>query len=70
MSDLRQLLEKMRLSSPTVRDQGTAFEHLMIDYFRYEPQYRELYNRVHFYGAWVKEYGQKYGLSNRADGNR
>ena len=67
MSDLRQLLEKMRLSSPTVRDQGTAFEHLMIDYFRYEPQYRELYNRVRFYGAWVKEYGQKYGLSNRAD---
>ena len=43
MTPLQDLLARFRTESPTIRDQGTAFERLMLDYFQTEPQYRDLY---------------------------
>ena len=56
MTTLTNLLSQLRQQSQTVRDQGTAFEHLMVAYFQTEPCYKELYQNVQPYGTWAAEH--------------
>ena len=46
MTDLQQLLADFREQTLTERDKGTSFEKLMIQYFKTEPLYKQLYASV------------------------
>lgn len=67
MTPLQQLLARFRTESPTVRDQGTAFERLMLDYFQTEPQYRDLYCKVQPYAAWAAAHLDELHLGSTGD---
>ena len=67
MTPLQQLLARFRTESPTVRDQGTAFERLMLDYFQTEPQYRDLYCKVQPYAAWAAAHMDELHLGSTGD---
>ena len=49
------------------RDQGTAFENLMVAYFQTEPCYKELYQNVQPYGTWAAEHLNKLDLGGATD---
>ena len=67
MSALQTLLTSFRQQSQTVRDQGTAFEHLMVAYFQIEPCYKELYQNVQPYGTWAAEHLNELDLGGATD---
>ena len=67
MSALQTLLMSFRQQSQTVRDQGTAFEHLMVSYFQTEPCYKELYQNVQPYGTWAAEHLNELDLGGATD---
>ena len=67
MSALQTLLTSFRQQSQTVRDQGTAFEHLMVSYFQTEPCYKELYQNVQPYGTWAAEHLNELDLGGATD---
>lgn len=67
MTPLQDLLARFRAESPTVRDQGTAFERLMLDYFQTEPQYRDLYHTVQPYAAWAATHLDELHLGSTGD---
>ena len=49
------------------RDQGTAFENLMVAYFQTEPCYKELYQNVQPYGTWAAEHLNELDLGGATD---
>lgn len=55
MTDLQTLLETFRKNSQTNREQGTYFEELIIQYFKNENLYKDLYEDVWTYSAWAKK---------------
>ena len=67
MTPLTNLLSQLRQQSQTVRDQGTAFENLMVAYFQTEPCYKELYQNVQPYGTWAAEYLNELDLGGATD---
>lgn len=67
MTPLTNLLSQLRQQSQTVRDQGTAFEHLMVAYFQTEPCYKELYQNVQPYGTWAAEHLNELDLGGATD---
>ena len=67
MTALQTLLSQFRQQSQTVRDQGTAFEHLMVDYFQNEPCYRDLYRQVLPYSRWVETVRDELDLNSQID---
>ena len=67
MTPLTNLLFQLRQQSQTVRDQGTAFEHLMVAYFQTEPCYKELYQNVQPYGTWAAEHLNELDLGGTTD---
>ena len=67
MSALQTLLTSFRQQSQTVRDQGTAFEHLMVSYFQTEPCYKELYQNIQPYGTWAAEHLNELDLGSTTD---
>ena len=67
MTPLQDLLARFRAESPTVRDQGTAFERLMLDYFQTEPQYRDLYHTVQPYAVWAAAHLDELHLGSTGD---
>ena len=67
MSALQTLLTSFRQQSQTVRDQGTAFENLMVAYFQTEPCYKELYQNVQPYGTWAAEHLKELDLGGATD---
>ena len=67
MTTLTNLLSQLRQQSQTVRDQGTAFEHLMVAYFQTEPCYKELYQNVQPYGTWAAEHLNELDLGGTTD---
>ena len=67
MTLLTNLLSQLRQQSQTVRDQGTAFENLMVAYFQTEPCYKELYQSVQPYGTWSAEHLNELDLGGATD---
>ena len=67
MTPLTNLLSQLRQQSQTVRDQGTAFENLMVAYFQTEPCYKELYQNVQPYGTWAAEHLNELDLGGATD---
>ena len=67
MTPLTNLLSQLRQQSQTVRDQGTAFENLMVAYFQTEPCYKELYQNVQPYGTWAAEHLNELDLGSTTD---
>jgi len=57
MSDLSKILNTFRELSKTERDKGTYFEKLIVLYFRNEPAYKDLYDKVWMFSDWAKEQG-------------
>lgn len=64
---LQAVLAHIRELTPTVRDQGTSFEKLMIQYFSTEAFYRSFYDEVLPYADWVTRYGAQAGIERRTD---
>ena len=72
MSALQTLLASFRKQTQNAayqgrRDQGTAFEHLMVAYFQIEPCYKELYQNVQPYGTWAAEHLNELDLGGATD---
>ncbi len=67
MTDLQQLLADFRDQTLTERDKGTSFEKLMIQYFKTEPLYKQLYASVLTYSDWVEQFGDELGVANKKD---
>ncbi|MEY3123065.1 MAG: hypothetical protein RI993_1890 [Pseudomonadota bacterium] len=64
---LQAVLAHIRELTPTVRDQGTSFEKLIIQYFQTEAFYKSLYIDVLNYADWVTRYGEQAGITRRTD---
>jgi len=57
MTNLQNLLKTFRQNSQTTREQGTYFEELVIQYFKNENLYKDLYEDVWTYSIWAKQEG-------------
>ncbi len=66
-TSLQVLLDQFREQALAVRDQGTSFEKLMIQYFSTEAFYRSFYDEVLPYADWVTRYGAQAGIERRTD---
>ena len=55
MSALHDLLKSYRTESKTEREKGTYFEHLIVQYLKNEPSYKDLYSNVWTYSEWADE---------------
>lgn len=66
-SALHSLLADFREKTLTVRDQGTSFEKLIVQYFKTEPFYQQQYIEVFMYGDWVETYGKSLGIVSKKD---
>jgi len=55
MSPLQNLLDTFRTSAHTEREKGTYFEELILNYFRLEASYKDLYSDVWTYADWATE---------------
>ncbi len=53
---LQQLLKHFNECTLSERDKGTLFEKLMIQYFKNEPMYQEMYSDILTYAEWVAKY--------------
>lgn len=67
MTKLQTLLAQFREQTLTVRDQGTSFEKLMVQYFLTEPFYKSQYTVILLYTDWVDKYGTALGAARRND---
>jgi predicted helicase len=64
MTPLQHLFTCFRDAAQSPREKGTYFEELIIQYFKYEASYRELYS-----GVWTyKEWADLQGLDKRDTG--
>jgi predicted helicase len=57
MTALNSLLNTYRTAAQSEREKGTYFEELMLRYFAFEPQYRDLYAEIRTYADWAKSQG-------------
>ena len=57
MTALNSLLNTYRTAAQSEREKGTYFEELMLRYFAFEPQYRDLYAEVQTYANWATAQG-------------
>ncbi len=57
MTALNTLLNTYRQAAHSEREKGTYFEELMLRYFAFEPQYKDLYSEVRTYADWAKAQG-------------
>ena len=57
MSALKDLLASYRKTSVTEREKGTYFEHLIVQYLKTEPTYKDLYSNVWTYSDWADAQG-------------
>lgn len=57
MSALQDLLNSYRSASKTEREKGTYFEHLIVQYLKTEPSYKDLYSNVWTYSEWADAQG-------------
>ena len=57
MNSLINLLKTLRKDSKTNREHGTYFEDLIIEYFKNEPIYKDLYDEVLTYADWAEQQG-------------
>lgn len=57
MTALNTLLDTYRKAAHSEREKGTYFEELMLRYFAFEPQYKDLYSEVRTYADWAKAQG-------------
>lgn len=64
---LQNLLAQFRLQTQTERDKGTSFENLMVQYFKTEPAYKNIYKDVLSYADWVDQYGDALNITNKKD---
>lgn len=64
---LHSLLADFRAQTLTVRDQGTSFEKLIVQYFKTEPFYQQQYTEVFTYSDWVEKYGEGFGIASKKD---
>ena len=53
MTPLQHLFTCFRDAAQSPREKGTYFEELIIQYFKYEASYRELYSGVWTYKEWA-----------------
>ena len=53
MSALQDLLARYREISQTEREKGTYFENLIIQYFKNEASYKDLYSHVWTFSDWA-----------------
>lgn len=67
MTSLSQILDAYRQISQTEREKGTYFEELIRTYFRFEPSYMDMYEKVWLYSDWAKEHSE-FGLSAKDTG--
>ncbi|BAW80540.1 DNA damage-inducible protein [Candidatus Nitrosoglobus terrae] len=67
ISALSALLTQFREQTLSVRDQGTSFEKLMLQYFKTEPFYQSQYREIFRYGDWVTRYGEPLGITSKQD---
>ena len=58
LTALQKLLDDYRAAARTEREKGTYFEDLILCYFRNEPKYRDLYEKVSTYADWAREQGK------------
>lgn len=54
MTAFFQLIDTYRQKSKTEREKGTYFEELVIQYFRHEPYYADLFQNVQSFKDWAK----------------
>lgn len=57
MSALNDVLNSFRLASVSEREKGTYFENLIVEYFKNEASYKDLYSNVWTYAAWAESQG-------------
>lgn len=57
MSALNELLASYRNTSQTEREKGTYFENLIVQYFKNEASYKDLYSNVWTYADWAAMQG-------------
>lgn len=67
MSSLHFLLDQFRTETLTVRDQGTSFENLIVQYLKTEPFYKDQYTDVLPYADWVENHGAELGINTKKD---
>ena len=56
-TNLEVLLHSYFTVAMSEREKGTYFEELMLQYFRNEPYYKNLYSKVWAFADWAKETG-------------
>lgn len=66
-SALHFLLDQFRSETLTVRDQGTSFENLIVQYLITEPFYKDQYTDVLTYADWVENHGAELGINTKKD---
>ncbi|EUJ10546.1 putative helicase [Methylophilaceae bacterium 11] len=57
MSALNDLLNNYRSSSMSEREKGNYFEELIVQYFKNEASYQDLYSNIWTYAAWAESQG-------------
>ena len=68
ISPLQTLLDRFRAEARTEREKGTYFEHLIAQYLRVEPCYRDRYSEVWAYADWARGEGKQYAMNAADDG--
>ena len=68
ISPLQTLLDRFRAEARTEREKGTYFEHLIVQYLRVEPCYRDRYSEVWTYADWARGDGSQYAMNAADDG--
>ena len=68
LSPLQTLLDRFRAEARTEREKGTYFEHLIAQYLRVEPCYRDRYGEVWAYADWARGEGKQYAMNAADDG--
>ena len=68
ISPLQTLLDGFRAEARTESEKGTYFEHLIAQYLRVEPCYRDRYSAVWMYAEWARGEGAQYAMNAADDG--
>lgn len=53
---LYDLLHSFKVNSATYKDQGSSFEHLFVDFLKYDKKYQDLYIKVQLFNEWAAEH--------------
>ena len=64
---LDSLLDRFSADARTIRDKGTAFEHVAKHYLTYDKLQNSVYDRVWLYGDWAREYGKDDAIDTGID---